>query len=91
MTFRLASSQVYDFLATAGAKYGVGFWKPGSGIIHQIGAHSSACAHRLTSDRLAIAHTVNFRWAAGVAGSQLCCAHCMARWCECGLYVPSNL
>ena len=28
--------QVYDFLATAGAKYGVGFWKPGSGIIHQI-------------------------------------------------------
>ena len=28
--------EVYGFLATAGAKYGVGFWKPGSGIIHQI-------------------------------------------------------
>lgn len=28
--------EVYDFLATAAAKYGVGFWKPGSGIIHQI-------------------------------------------------------
>lgn len=28
--------QVYNFLSTAGAKYGVGFWKPGSGIIHQI-------------------------------------------------------
>ena len=28
--------EVYNFLATAGAKYGVGFWKPGSGIIHQI-------------------------------------------------------
>jgi aconitate hydratase len=27
---------VYDFLASASAKYGVGFWKPGSGIIHQI-------------------------------------------------------
>lgn len=27
---------MYDFLASAGAKYGVGFWKPGSGIIHQI-------------------------------------------------------
>jgi len=27
---------VYDFLASAGAKYGVGFWKPGSGIIHQV-------------------------------------------------------
>jgi aconitate hydratase len=28
--------EVYDFLATASAKYGIGFWKPGSGIIHQI-------------------------------------------------------
>ncbi|KAF9498268.1 aconitate hydratase [Pleurotus eryngii] len=28
--------EVYDFLATATAKYGLGFWKPGSGIIHQI-------------------------------------------------------
>jgi len=30
------NKEVYDFLSTAGAKYGVGFWKPGSGIIHQI-------------------------------------------------------
>lgn len=30
------NEEVYKFLATAGAKYGVGFWKPGSGIIHQI-------------------------------------------------------
>ncbi|XP_078093750.1 aconitate hydratase, mitochondrial [Mustelus asterias] len=30
------NEEVYNFLATAGAKYGVGFWKPGSGIIHQI-------------------------------------------------------
>lgn len=30
------NKEVYDFLQTAGAKYGVGFWKPGSGIIHQI-------------------------------------------------------
>ena len=29
------NKEVYNFLATAGAKYGVGFWKPGSGIIHQ--------------------------------------------------------
>ena len=28
--------EVYDFLGTASAKYGIGFWKPGSGIIHQI-------------------------------------------------------
>jgi len=30
------NAEVYNFLATAGAKHGVGFWKPGSGIIHQI-------------------------------------------------------
>lgn len=28
--------EVYDFLQSAGSKYGIGFWKPGSGIIHQI-------------------------------------------------------
>jgi aconitate hydratase len=30
------NKEVYNFLASAGAKYGMGFWKPGSGIIHQI-------------------------------------------------------
>uniref|UniRef100_A0AC34R388 Aconitate hydratase, mitochondrial n=1 Tax=Panagrolaimus sp. JU765 TaxID=591449 RepID=A0AC34R388_9BILA len=30
------NAEVYRFLASAGNKYGVGFWKPGSGIIHQI-------------------------------------------------------
>jgi aconitate hydratase len=28
--------EVYDFLASASRKYGIGFWKPGSGIIHQV-------------------------------------------------------
>lgn len=27
---------MFSFLSSAGNKYGVGFWKPGSGIIHQI-------------------------------------------------------
>lgn len=30
------NEEVYAFLRSAGAKYGVGFWHPGSGIIHQI-------------------------------------------------------
>src|SRR5579862_7770927 len=30
------NAEVYDFLRTACAKYGVGFWQPGSGIIHQV-------------------------------------------------------
>ncbi|MEE8481742.1 MAG: aconitate hydratase [Acidiferrobacterales bacterium] len=28
--------EVYEFLASAANKYGMGFWKPGSGIIHQV-------------------------------------------------------
>ena len=30
------NKEVYDFLSSAGQKYGIGFWQPGSGIIHQI-------------------------------------------------------
>lgn len=30
------NKEVYDFLASASTKYGMGFWKPGSGIIHQV-------------------------------------------------------
>lgn len=30
------NKEVYDFLASACKKYNIGFWKPGSGIIHQI-------------------------------------------------------
>jgi aconitate hydratase len=30
------NKEVYDFLASAAARYGMGFWKPGSGIIHQV-------------------------------------------------------
>jgi len=30
------NAEVYDFLRTASARYGVGFWEPGSGIIHQV-------------------------------------------------------
>ena len=28
--------EVYDFLSSASKKYGIGFWKPGSGIIHTV-------------------------------------------------------
>jgi len=28
--------EVYDFLASVSDKYGIGFWKPGAGIIHQV-------------------------------------------------------
>ncbi|KAJ3218254.1 Aconitate hydratase mitochondrial [Clydaea vesicula] len=30
------NKEVYDFLSSCSAKYDIGFWKPGSGIIHQI-------------------------------------------------------
>ena len=30
------NKEVYDFLESVSAKYGIGFWKPGAGIIHQV-------------------------------------------------------
>jgi aconitate hydratase len=30
------NSEVYDFLQSISNKYGIGFWKPGAGIIHQV-------------------------------------------------------
>jgi aconitate hydratase len=31
-----SNEEVYDFLESVSAKYGLGFWRPGSGIIHQV-------------------------------------------------------
>ena len=31
-----ASSEVFNFLQSVSNKYGIGFWKPGAGIIHQV-------------------------------------------------------
>jgi aconitate hydratase len=31
-----SNEEVFEFLRTASSKYGMGFWKPGSGIIHQV-------------------------------------------------------
>jgi aconitate hydratase len=31
-----SNKEVYDFLASISNKYGIGFWKPGAGIIHQV-------------------------------------------------------
>ncbi len=30
------NQEVYDFLSSVSNKYGIGFWKPGAGIIHQV-------------------------------------------------------
>ena len=30
------NSEVYDFLSSVSNRYGIGFWKPGAGIIHQV-------------------------------------------------------
>ncbi|MCF8303030.1 MAG: aconitate hydratase [Bacteroidales bacterium] len=31
-----SNNEVYDFLQSVSNKYGIGFWKPGAGIIHQV-------------------------------------------------------
>jgi len=35
-TAKITNKEVYDFLASVSNKYGIGFWKPGAGIIHQV-------------------------------------------------------
>jgi aconitate hydratase len=35
-TARTTNAEVYDFLRTCSARYGIGFWGPGAGIIHQV-------------------------------------------------------
>jgi aconitate hydratase len=35
-TARSANREVYDFLRSTAARYGIGFWGPGAGIIHQV-------------------------------------------------------
>ncbi len=37
-----ANKEVYDFLETAAQRYGIGFWKPGAGIIHQVVLENAA-------------------------------------------------
>ncbi|MFO7370011.1 MAG: aconitate hydratase, partial [Bacteroidales bacterium] len=33
---KTTNAEVYDFLSSVSNKYGIGFWKPGAGIIHQV-------------------------------------------------------
>jgi aconitate hydratase len=35
-TANVTNKEVYDFLSSVSNKYGIGFWKPGAGIIHQV-------------------------------------------------------
>jgi aconitate hydratase len=35
-TANIQNKEVYDFLSSVSNKYGLGFWKPGAGIIHQV-------------------------------------------------------
>ena len=37
------NKEVYDFLSSVSNKYGVGFWKPGAGIIHQVVLENYRC------------------------------------------------
>ncbi len=32
----MENNEVFQFLSTASSRYGIGFWKPGAGIIHQV-------------------------------------------------------
>ena len=68
------SKEVYDFLASVSNKYGLGFWKPGAGIIHQVvlGNYAFPGGMMIGTD----SHTVNAgglgMLAIGVGGADAC-------------------
>jgi len=35
-TSKVTNKEVFEFLSSVSGKYGIGFWKPGAGIIHQV-------------------------------------------------------
>ena len=43
----IVNREIYDFLSSSAAKYGIGFWGPGSGIIHQVILENYAVPGRL--------------------------------------------
>ena len=54
------NQEVYQFLSSSSAKYGVGFWKPGSGIIHQVWTDITSLLHYINSYlRVIIAFKIN--------------------------------
>ena len=78
------SKEVYDFLASVSNKYGIGFWKPGAGIIHQVVLENYAFpgGMMIGTD----SHTVNAGGlgmiAIGVGGADACdvMAESLHRW-----------
>ena len=68
------SKEVFDFLSSVSNKYGIGFWKPGAGIIHQVVLENYAFPGGLMIGT--DSHTVNAgglgMLAIGVGGADAC-------------------
>lgn len=68
------SSEVFNFLSSVSNKYGIGFWKPGAGIIHQVVLENYAFPGGLMIGT--DSHTVNAGGlgmiAIGVGGADAC-------------------
>ena len=68
------NKEVYDFLSSVSNKYGIGFWKPGAGIIHQVVLENYAFPGGLMIGT--DSHTVNAGGlgmiAIGVGGADAC-------------------
>eukprot|EP00241_Pyramimonas_parkeae_P002948 CAMPEP_0114259276 /NCGR_PEP_ID=MMETSP0058-20121206/19805_1 /TAXON_ID=36894 /ORGANISM="Pyramimonas parkeae, CCMP726" /LENGTH=736 /DNA_ID=CAMNT_0001374309 /DNA_START=184 /DNA_END=2394 /DNA_ORIENTATION=+ len=67
------NEEVYDFLARAAAKLGLGYWKPGSGIIHQVLLENYALPGLLmiTADSHSLHAGGLGTFAAGVGGGEV--------------------
>lgn len=65
------NKEVYNFLATAAEKYGVGFWRPGSGIIHQVGGAGDTLLCNPGPGSRVCVHVCRFAWR--TMSTQVCC------------------
>ncbi len=76
------NKEVYDFLASVSNKYGIGFWKPGAGIIHQVILENYAFPGGLMIGT--DSHTVNAGGlgmiAIGVGGADACDVMAGLQW-----------
>ena len=50
----MSNQEVFDFLESASKKYGIEFWGPGSGIIHQIVLESASSSRLFQQGKVAL-------------------------------------
>ena len=68
LTATKTNEEVYDFLRDVSSRYGIGFWKPGAGIIHQVVLENYAFPGGMMVGT--DSHTRNDRYGVGIENAE---------------------